>query len=282
MKILTFDLEDWFHILDFNETENITSWNQYDSRLEFGLEFILSALSASGYKATFFVLGWIAEKYPAIVKNILSNGHEIGCHSYAHLLIYKHNPEKVKKDLEYSLKLLEDISGNKFNYFRAPGFSITRDSNWAFDIMVELGFEVDSSIFPTSRGHGGYKNFPYSGPCKLDIKGSIIKELPINTVNILGKKIVFSGGGYFRMIPFTLQKTLYKKTEYVMTYFHPRDFDSSQPVLKNLSLSRRLKSYVGLKGSKQKFIKLLNDFEFVDISSAISQINWSSAPIFKL
>lgn len=282
MKVLTIDLEDWFHILDFDETENITSWNKYDSRIEFGLEFILSALSASGYKATFFVLGWIAEKYPAIVKKILGDSHEIGCHSYSHLLIYKHSREKVKKDLEYSLRLLEDISGNKINYFRAPGFSITRDSNWAFDILVDLGFEVDSSIFPTSRGHGGYKNFPYSTPCNIDINGSIIKELPINTVKILGKDIVFSGGGYFRMIPYPIQNTLYKQTEYVMTYFHPRDFDAEQPVLNNLSLSRRFKSYVGLKGSRQKFNKLLSDFEFVDIKSAVSIIDWSSAPVFKL
>jgi polysaccharide deacetylase family protein (PEP-CTERM system associated) len=282
MKVLTIDLEDWFHILDFDETESITSWNLFGSRLELGLDYILSALSSNGYKATFFILGWIAEKYPAIVKQIISAGYEIGCHSYSHLLIYKHSPAKVKSDLEYSVKLLEDITGNKIKYFRAPGFSITKDSNWAFDILVELGFEVDSSIFPTKRGHGGYLDFPYSTPCNLDIKGSIIKELPINIVKFMGKEIVFSGGGYFRLIPYFVQQHIYQKSEYVMTYFHPRDFDYEQPVLNNLSLSRRFKSYVGLKGSMIKFNKLLNDFKFVDIQTAVSQIDWSSAPIVSL
>ena len=282
MNVLTFDIEDWFHILDFDGTENINSWNKHDSRLEVSLEFILSALSASGNKASFFILGWIAEKYPAIVKKILEAGHEIGCHSFSHLLIYKHSPEKVKNDFERSMKLLQDISGNKIKYFRAPGFSITEKSNWAFDILVELGIEVDSSIFPASRGHGGYENFPYASPCNLDIKGSMIKELPINTVNLLGKVIVFSGGGYFRMIPYPLQKMLYNKADYVMTYFHPRDFDPGQPVLENLSFARRFRSYVGLKGSKQKFNKLLTDFKFVDIKTALADIEWNNCPTIKI
>ena len=139
---------------------------------------------------------------------------------------------------------------------------------------MELGIEIDSSIFPTSRGHGGYQGFPYSSPCKLNIGGSIIKELPINTYKLLGKEIVFSGGGYFRLLPYNLQKQLYQKSEYIMTYFHPRDFDPNQPVLENLSRVRKFKSYVGLKNSKQKFPKLLNDFEFVDIKTADEVIDW--------
>jgi len=282
MRILTFDIEDWFHILDFDETENLDDWNKYNTRIQLGLDFILSALSASGYKATFFILGWIAEKYPAVIRKIISAGYEIGCHSYSHLLIYKHSPAKVKSDLEYSVKLLEDVTGNKIKYFRAPGFSITKDSNWAFDIFVELGFEVDSSIFPTTRGHGGYLDFPYSTPCNLDIKGSLIKELPINILKFMGKEIVFSGGGYFRILPYSIQKTLYNKSDYVMTYFHPRDFDYEQPVLNNLSRARKFKSYVGLKGSRNKFNKLLNDFKFVDIKTAVSQIDWQKVPTVKL
>ncbi len=282
MKILTFDIEDWFHILDFEETESLDSWNKFESRLSISIEFIFKKLEESGQNATFFVLGWIAEKYPAIVKQIISAGYEIGCHSYSHLLIYKHSQEKVKSDLEYSVKLLEDITGNKIKYFRAPGFSITKDSNWVFDILVELGFEVDSSIFPTKRGHGGYLNFPYSTPCNLDIKGSIIKELPINILKFMGKEIVFSGGGYFRLIPYFVQQQIYQKSEYVMTYFHPRDFDFEQPVLENLSRVRKFKSYVGLKNSKEKFNKLLNDFDFVDIKTADKMIAWEKVPEVKI
>jgi len=282
MKILTFDIEDWFHILDFDETESLDSWNKFDSRLNHNLDFIFSFLSDSGYKAAFFILGWVAEKHPNVIKKIISEGYEIGNHSYSHLLLYTHVKAKVKEDLERSNKILQDISGAKIKYFRAPGFSIKNDTNWAFEILLELGIEIDSSIFPTSRGHGGYLGFPYSTPCKLNINGSIIKELPINTFKFLGKEIVFSGGGYFRLLPYSLQKQLYKKSEYLMTYFHPRDFDPNQPVLENLSRTRKFKSYVGLKNSKQKFQKLLNDYEFVDIQTADKMIDWGNAPEVKL
>lgn len=282
MKILTFDIEDWFHILDFEETETLDSWNKFDTRLNYGLDFIFSSLADGNYRATFFILGWVAEKHPHVVKKIISEGYEIGNHSYSHLLLYKHNKDHVTKDLEYSIKLLEDISGYKIKYFRAPGYSIKNDTNWAFDILLELGIEIDSSIFPTSRGHGGYQGFPYSSPCKLNIDGSVIKELPINTHDFFGKEIVFSGGGYFRLLPYFIQKQLYKKSDYLMTYFHPRDFDEEQPILENLSRIRKFKSYVGLKNSKQKFQKLLNDFEFVDIQTADQMVDWETVPEVKI
>ena len=282
MKILTFDIEDWFHILDFEETESLDSWNKYNSRLSISVNFILDKLQANGYRATFFILGWVAEKHPEIVKLILDSGNEIGSHSYSHLLLYKHNQEKVRSDIEYSIKLLQDISGNKIKYFRAPGFSIKNDTNWVFNVLLELGIETDSSIFPTSRSHGGYRDFPYSTPCKIDINGSIINEFPINTYKILGQELVFSGGGYYRLLPYFIQKPLYRQAEYLMTYFHPRDFDYEQPVLENLSRIRKFKSYVGLKNSKEKFNKLLNDFDFVDIKTADAMIDWDNVPVVKL
>jgi polysaccharide deacetylase family protein (PEP-CTERM system associated) len=282
MKILTFDIEDWFHILDFEDTEDINAWNNYDSRLKKNVDFILNKLEKSGQSATFFILGWVAEKHPEIVKLIFDSGNEIGSHSFSHLLLYKYNKEKVKNDLEYSIKLLQDISGSKIKYFRAPGFSILNTTNWVFDVLLELGVETDSSIFPTSRAHGGYKGFPYSEPCKININGAIIKELPINTYKFFKQEIVFSGGGYYRLLPYFIQKRLYKKSDYLMTYFHPRDFDADQPVLENLSRVRKFKSYVGLKGSKKKFSKLLNDFDFVDLQTAVEMIDWNKVPEVKL
>lgn len=282
MKILTFDIEDWFHILDFDETENLDTWNKYNSRLNIGIDFIFKSLSDSGYRATFFVLGWIADQHPKIVKRIIEEGYEIGNHSYSHLLLYKHGFDYVKKDLEYSTKILQDITGAKIKYFRAPGFSIKNDTNWVFDILLALGIEVDSSIFPTSRGHGGYSGFPYSSPCRIKVNGSFIKELPINTYKFINKEIVFSGGGYFRLLPNTIQKMLYNKSDYLITYFHPRDFDADQPVLVNLSSIRRFKSYVGLKTSQKKFQKLLKEFKFIDLQDAVNLINWEETPIVEL
>ncbi len=282
MKILTFDIEDWFHILDFDETEDISSWAGYKTRMDKNLDFILNILAETGQRATFFILGWIAEEHPNVVKRIIDSGYEIGNHSYSHILIYKNNNKKVFSDLEYSKKLLEDISGKKVKYFRAPGFSIKKNTNWAFDILHKLEVEIDSSIFPTSRGHGGYEQFPYSEPCILKKNNFAIKELPINTYKFLEKEIVFSGGGYYRLLPYSIQKYLYKKSEYLMTYFHPRDFDADQPILENLSRVRKFKSYVGLKNSKKKFNKLLKDFKFVDINEANKIIPWEKVPVVKI
>ncbi|MBX2976375.1 MAG: polysaccharide deacetylase family protein [Ignavibacteriaceae bacterium] len=282
MKILTVDLEDWFHILDFTETEEIFKWGEFETRIDEGLDYILSALSDTGYRATFFVLGWIAEKHPHVIKKILAAGYEIGNHSYSHLLIYKYKKEIVKQDILKSNKLLQDITGERIKYFRAPGFSIKRDTNWFFDLLSEMEIQIDSSIFPTSRGHGGYDGFSSTLPCKITMGGSIIKEFPINTFSLLRKNIVFSGGGYFRLLPYSIQKFLYKKSDYVMTYFHPRDFDYGQPILENLTQYRKFKSYVGLKNSRNKFEKLLHDFEFIDIKTANEQIDWDNAKTITL
>jgi len=282
LKILTFDIEDWFHILDFEETEDLGPWNRYNSRLIIGVEFILEKLEESELSATFFILGWVAKKHPEVIKLIIDSGYEIGSHSYSHLLLYKYKQEKVKEDLEYSIKLLQDLSGKEIKYFRAPGFSILNNTNWVFDILLDLGIETDCSIFPTSRAHGGYEGFPHSSPCLLDINGSIIKELPINTFRLFNKQLIFSGGGYYRLLPYFIQKPLYKKSDYLMTYFHPRDFDAEQPVLENLSSVRKFKSYVGLKNSKKKFKKLLTDFDFVDIKTAVKMIDWDNVPMVKL
>lgn len=282
MRVLTFDIEDWFHILDFDDTVSITSWDKYEVRLDAGIDFILEALANKGFRATFFILGWVAEKHPHAIKKIISMGHELGNHSYSHLLLYRHKPDEVIKDLKYSNNILQDLSGRSIKYFRAPGFSIKKDTNWVFDVLCDLGIEVDSSIFPTSRGHGGYRGFPFSTPCIINYKGRYLKELPVNTYNFMGKEIVFSGGGYFRLLPFYLQKLFYRNSNYLMTYFHTRDFDSDQPVLRNLSILRKFKSYVGLKGSKAKFLKLLEEYEYIDINEACKKINWGKAPIVNI
>ena len=282
MNILTFDIEEWFHILDNESTKTINEWKNYEVRIHQNMERIFSILDKTNQKATFFCLGWIAETYPEIIKEIVARGYEIGTHTSMHQLIYEQTPKEFAKDLEHSVKTLEDLTGQKVKYFRAPGFSITEDNKWAFEIMAAQGIEVDSSVFPAPRAHGGLPSYKQPVPSILKYNGIELKELPINYTSILGKSIIFSGGGYFRLFPYPLIKHWTQKSDYVMSYLHPRDFDAEQPVIKELSLPRKFKSYVGLKGAENKLEKWLDDFKFVDINTAVKNIDWKSVHIVEL
>jgi polysaccharide deacetylase family protein (PEP-CTERM system associated) len=247
MNILTFDIEEWFHILDNESTKTINEWKNYETRIHANMERIFSMLEKTNTKATFFCLGWIAETYPEVVKEIVSRGYEVGTHTRMHQLVYEQTPAEFEKDLEYSIKTLKDITGQKVKYFRAPGFSITENEKWAFEILVKHGIEVDCSIFPAPRAHGGFPSYKQQVPSVLKYDGIELKEFPINYHTYLGKSIVFSGGGYFRLFPYALIKRWSSESNYLMSYLHPRDFDPEQPMIKELPLSRKFKSYVGLK-----------------------------------
>lgn len=278
MKILTFDIEEWFHILDNESTQTEKEWINYESRIHQNMDKIYNMLDSSDVKATFFCMGWIAEKYPEVIQDIVNKGYEIGSHTRMHQLAYAQTPTEFKNDVEHSIKTLEDLSGKKVKYFRAPGFSITEENKWAFEILVELGIEIDCSIFPVKRAHGGFTSYGTPNPSILEYNGVSIKELPINYADFLNKPIIFSGGGYFRLLPYPLIKKWTKQSDYIMTYFHPRDFDATQPVIKDLSKVRKFKSYVGLNKSEKKLENWLNDFKFIDIESANRQINWNEVP----
>ena len=282
MNILTFDIEDWFHILDNKKTKTENEWSNFESRVHRNMEVIYELLEKNNLKATFFILGWIAEKYPEIVKKISNLGFEIGSHSHMHQLVYDQNYNEFYSDVEKSIKTIEDITGTKVSSFRAPGFSITKKNKWAFDALYKLGIRKDSSVFPSTRAHGGFPTYESSKPSLISYNGIKLKEFPINTFNFFGKPLVFSGGGYFRIYPYVIIKTLTSRSNYLMTYFHPRDFDFNQPILPNLSPLRRFKSYVGLKNSKPKLDRWLTDFNFVDLKTADRNINWKKCKVIKL
>jgi len=246
------------------------------------MERIFNILDVSSTNATFFCLGWIAEKYPHLIRTIVDKGYEIGSHTQMHQLVYEQNPLEFEKDLERSIKFLEDISGKKVRYFRAPGFSIKEENKWAFEILVKHEIEVDSSVFPALRAHGGFPSYKSAEPSILKYNGITLKEFPINYTQILGKPIIFSGGGYFRLFPYSFIKKWTSNSPYLMSYLHPRDFDSKQPMIKDLPIARKFKSYVGLKGAQVKLEKWLTDFEFVDIGTADKKINWDTVPVVEL
>ncbi|MBK6987993.1 MAG: polysaccharide deacetylase family protein [Bacteroidetes bacterium] len=281
MNILTFDLEDWFHILDFEETARPAQWSNFESRIEQNTDRILQLLEKHNLTATFFCLGWIAEKYPSLIKKV-SAKHELACHSMDHQLLYLQNKEQFKDDLKRNVSVLENLSGKKINAYRAPGFSISREHGYVFEELNRLGINIDCSVFPAARNHGGISDFPVQRPCTLAGSGFEVTEFPINTRSFLSKQIVFSGGGYFRMLPYPLIHKWMKQSDYVMTYFHPRDFDPGQPRLDNLSMKRKFMSYVGLSSSHDKLERLLSDFKFMSLGQAYESLDLKSLPKVKL
>ena len=282
MNILTFDIEEWYHILDNPYTKSPKEWANFETRIHQNMETIHAILDKGNLSATFFVVGWIAEKFPEVVREIAAKGYEIGSHTHLHQLAYEQDRETFTKDVEKSIKTLEDCTGKKISCFRAPGFSITESNKWAFEVLHDLGITMDSSVFAAKRGHGGLSEYGTSKPSILKYNGIELKEFPINTHNILGRQLIFSGGGYFRLFPYKFIEHFSKKSDYIMTYFHPRDFDYGQPILKGLSPFRKFKSYIGIRNCKTKLEQWINDFEFVDLDTAYKQIDWANVETVEL
>ncbi|HLO45334.1 MAG TPA: polysaccharide deacetylase family protein [Leadbetterella sp.] len=280
MKILTFDIEEWFHILDNDATKTEAEWEGFESRIHGNMSKIHGMLG--NQKATFFCLGWVARKFPEVLKEIDRRGHEIATHSDLHQLAYEQNRHTFEQDLERSIKSIEDVIGKKVRAYRAPGFSLMEQNKWVFEVLMKNGIEIDASIFPAKRSHGGFAQFGHAEPCWIDIDGMRMKEFPINLSSFAGKNLIFSGGGYFRLFPYPLLDLMTKNSDYVMTYFHPRDFDSEQPMVPGLNFIRKFKSYYGLKGCLSKLDKLIKKHEFVDIRTAESSIDWEKAKVVHL
>lgn len=282
MNILTFDIEDWYNFLEHEPVDNPIKWKNYPNRIEYSVNKILNILDEYNLKASFFVLGWIAEKNPQIIKEISKRGFEVGIHSYSHNLIFNQSWNEFKEDIDKSKKIIEDIIGISPESYRAPGFSIMESTTWAFEILAEMGIKNDSSIFPTNRNHGGFRRFPFKVPCSIETTNTLIREFPINTITFLGENVVFSGGGYFRLTPYFLIKFFTKKSHYLMSYFHPSDLDKDKPIMKSLPLIRKFRAYYGIKSCEFKLRKWITDFNFIDLRTALKIIDWTKAPVVKL
>lgn len=279
MNILTIDTEEYFQF--FEDSYSCERWKSFEVRIYENIERIFRLLEEGNTKATFFVIGWIAKEYPDLVRRI-SEKYELGSHSFSHQLVFKQGRDEFCEEVSSSIKLLEDISGKRVRYFRAPGFSITENEKWAFEVLVENGIEIDCSVFPAPRAHGGFPSYKSPKPSIIKYNGIELKELPISYSTVMGKHIIFSGGGYFRLFPYPMIKYWSKNSDYIMSYLHPRDFDPGQPMIEELSKIRKFKSYVGLKTAEKKMDKWLNDFEFIDINQADKLIDWSKVPVVSI
>lgn len=282
MNVLTFDVEEWFHLLDNDSTRSEEQWKRYEVRIHENIDRIFRILEETNTKATFFVIGWIAKTYPEVVKR-LAEKYEIGTHTMNHQLVWQQTREEFRADVDSSIKLLQDLTGKPIKYFRAPGFSIRESEAWAFEILNDLGIEVDCSVFPAHHAHGGMRSYGKGEPAIIDVNGVQIKEFPISTREIHGHHLIYSGGGYFRLFPYWLiRKWAREDSDYLLSYIHPRDLDPGQPLIKDLPLQRKFKSYVGLKGAEAKLRRFLTEFPFTDLSTAVSLYNWSEAKHIKL
>jgi polysaccharide deacetylase family protein (PEP-CTERM system associated) len=277
MHVLTFDVEDWFHVLDNDATGSPSAWPLLESRVERNTLRILDELGVRGIRATFFCLGWIAEHHPALVRRIAAEGHEVGTHSYAHLPVCEACRDAFEPDLRRSLHLLEDLIGRRVTCYRAPGGTLSLHHAWAIDTLIAQGIEVDCSI-PRAR-LGGRGHGPVGGPATIASHGGCLRELPLGGERAFGVDFRCSSSGYFRLSPYAVVQWQLRQGRYVMSYFHPRDFDPDQPTVEGLSLLRRLKARVGLRSAFVRFRSLLDEFEFVNVREAVGQIDWRTAPI---
>lgn len=246
MRFITVDLEDWFQV---NNLRNVVDWDKEEVRVVANTRKVLKLLK--DVKATFFVLGWIADKFPYLIGEVKDKGHEIACHGYSHKLVYEMAKKEFSSDIDKALKALKDACGVKAIGYRAPSFSIVKKSMWALDILNEKGFKYDSSMVNVKHPDYGISGIP-NKPFK--IKGLI--EYPITTT--FGLPV---GGGYFRIYPYFFSKFLVSKNPNTVFYIHPWEFDPLQP-RKKLSFLKSFRHYYGLSKTENKFKKLLKDFRF--------------------
>jgi polysaccharide deacetylase family protein (PEP-CTERM system associated) len=229
-----------------------------------GTRRILELLARHRTRATFFVLGWVAERHPDLVREIRAGGHELACHGYAHRLVYDMDRETLRADLRRARRAIEDASGAAVTGYRAPTFSIVRGSLWALEIVAEEGFEYDSSIFPIHHDRYGIPDAPRF-PHRVGLPGgAALIEFPISTLEIGGQRVPFSGGGYFRLAPYTfiraaLRRVNRREAMPAMIYLHPWELDPEQPRLPIRGLSR-LRHYANLRRTAVKLEQLLQDF----------------------
>ena len=274
LNALTFDIEDYFHVSAFQSSVPKAEWNRYESRVERNTSKLLDILGTSGVHATFFVLGWVAERFPQLVKAIHAAGHEVSCHGYSHEMLTQLDPVTFREDVRRAKGLLEGLIGCRVLGYRAPSFTVIQETMWALPILVEEGFVYDSSIVPIRHDRYG---MPHANPLchRLLTSAGPLWEIPPSTVVICGIRLPVAGGGYFRLFPYRLSRRLLKRVERqgipLVMYMHPWELDPEQPRIQSSRLSR-FRHYVNLDKTEKRLTQLLQDFRFGSIRETIEPI----------
>ena len=272
---MTIDVEDYYHVAAFGNVIDPSDWPKWPSRVENNTRRLLALFDDSGIKATFFVLGWVAERYPELIKEIASQGHEIASHGYSHQLIYTQSQQTFRDETTKSKQILEDLIGTAVTGYRAASYSITQQSLWALDILGELGFTWDSSIFPVHHDRYGIASSPKK-PYIINTHGNHkITEFPLTTAKLFGQSVPAAGGGYFRQYPYALSRWLFDRASEHSTvpqifYLHPWEIDPDQPRIPGASAFSRFRHYTNLGRCEARLKQLLNDFDFSTVSNSLA------------
>lgn len=262
---MTIDVEDYFQVSAFADHIPRSSWSTLACRVEANIDRILALLDAQGIKATFFTLGWIAERYPAMVKRIAGHGHEMASHGYGHLRASDQTPAQFMEDISRSKAIIEDISGCRVLGYRAPSFSIGANNLWALDTLREAGYRYSSSIYPVAHDHYGMPGAPRFAFYPNGKDGLL--EVPITTVRLMKRNLPAGGGGYFRFFPYQMSRWLLQQVNRQdrqpgIFYFHPWEIDPGQPRQQNISLKTRFRHYVNLNRTEARLQALTRDFKW--------------------
>jgi len=260
---MTIDVEDYFQVSAFAPYIARTDWDSRECRVERNIHTILEMLSAHHTHATFFTLGWIAERYPQLVRQIVDNGHELASHGYGHQRASEQSPEAFFNDIDSAKKLLEDLSGQRILGYRAPSFSIGKGNLWAYDTLQEAGYVYSSSIYPIAHDHYG---MPDSPRFAYEVRPGLT-EIPITTVRLFERNFPSSGGGYFRLLPYPVSRWLIQRVntrdqQPGMFYFHPWEIDPEQPRIMGINRKAQFRHYVNIGQTQARLDRLLTDFRW--------------------
>jgi polysaccharide deacetylase family protein (PEP-CTERM system associated) len=288
INMMSIDVEDYFHVSAFEGISPPSSWNERECRVERNTDRLLSLLNEHETKATFFVLGWVAERFPALVKSIFAEGHEISSHGFWHQRISEQCREAFREDVRKSKHLLEDLIGQQVVGYRAPSYSISTSTFWAFDELYDAGYQYDSSVFPVKHDFYGMPNWPrFAGKAVKMHDGSwqpaedasgkekALHEIPISTLSVAGKNVPVAGGGYFRLYPYNfsrwaLNRINKKDRKPFLFYLHPWELDHQQPKMYGAGLKSNFRHYLNLTKTESRLKALIQDFQFTTISNAVS------------
>lgn len=284
LHAMSIDVEDYFHVAALSEVIRPDQWASLPSRVERNTEALLELFDRHQVKSTFFVLGWVADKFPELIRKLSDHGHEIASHGYSHQLVYNQSVEVFREETLRSKKLLEDITGKPVTGYRAASYSITRDSLWALDVLGEAGFVWDSSIFPIRHDRYGIPDSPKAPYSIRTAGGHVIREFPLTTAQVMGLSIPAAGGGYFRQFPYPVFRYLFRNASGFgkrpqMFYLHPWEIDPGQPRYNNASWFSRFRHYTNLDRCYGRLEKLLQDFRFGTVSDSYNAYEPDEEPM---
>lgn len=269
------DLEEWFHVCEASTPyDDPKTWDTAASHVVKDTEVILRLLDKAKARATFLTVGWVAERHPELIRRLNDAGHEVGCHTHFHRLVYTLTPEEFEQDLKRSLKVLREVSGQAVLSFRAPGFSMKRECFWAYPILRRNGITVDVSVVPAPRDHGGIDGFSRD-PFLLHTEAGDLTVFPVSILSAMGKRVPFSGGGYLRLFSMPIIKYGFRQNHRagrpVMTYIHPREINPAQPRLQ-LPRVKSFKYYVNLDTAEDKLRILLKTYRFGTVANVLARV----------